>query len=110
MKNIRHKIGDEVIALNTPPDKRSQQREKGKKYIIQAVSYCGYCGIQLINIGQKIQDDTEIVKCNCDWLQLNQGLKWTAASEFISVNNIEEFKEELIEQEDYDTLILLRDM
>jgi len=97
MNSIKHKVGDEVLATSTSSDKRSQQRKKGNTYIVKAVSYCGYCGIQLINIGQKIEDDNEIVKCNCDWLQLNQGLKWTAASEFVSINNIESFKEKCLE-------------
>ena len=110
MKIVRHNIGDEVIALNSPRSENSQPRVKGQKYVVKDTMYCCRCGIQSINIGYKSPDVTrDEVLCGCGSQQLNYGLMWTDSKYFANVQDIEASMEEALEEEDYELATILRD-
>jgi hypothetical protein len=108
-KNIRHYIGDKVVALTNPATDISQFRVKGQIYEVMDAAYCPKCGKQAINIGQK----TSLTKtiCNtCGTLRDNYGLYWTGSELFVKVDDIEELLTEAINDEDYELASTLRDL
>ena len=107
-KNIRYKIGDEVIALKSSTSKQQQQRIKGQKYIVNDVKYCYKCGIQCINIGGKTE--SKLVDCECGITNDTNGLGWTYSYIFIKADNLEEVLETAISNEDYELASIIRDI
>ncbi len=99
--NVRHEVGDKVIALTNPKTANSQPRKKGQIYIVKAIKYCPYCGIQAINIGQ--QTTNIIVVCKCGKQQNTTGLKWTQSHHFVKPQELKAKIEEAVEIEDYET-------
>lgn len=82
---IKHKVGDKVIALNSSgSDDRYQKRIKGEIYTIHDVIYCSKCGVQLVNIGEK-SNRTEN-RCSCGKVNSSFNLKWTFSSLFIPID------------------------
>jgi len=107
-ENIRHNIGDEVIALKSNVTNLQQYRIKGEKYIVKDIMYCSKCGLQMINIGQTT--NLLNVKCGeCHHTSSTNFLMWTCSKLFIKVDNISEMLEEAIHNEDYELASLLRD-
>jgi hypothetical protein len=107
-KNIRHKIGDRVVALTNPPSDRSQFRVKGQIYKVVDVSYCSKCGNQTINIGQ--QTNCVNFECDCGFTSPTNGLHWTNSYLFVKVDDIEDTLTEAINNEDYELASILRDV
>jgi hypothetical protein len=107
----RFKIGDEVVALNNPKNKYGQPRIKGDTYIVKAIMYCSGCGKQVINLGASLPDKlSDYLECTCGKLTNNERLYWTNSEYFAKLDELEEALEEALENEDYDTAIILRDL
>ena len=108
-KNIRHNIGDKVVALDNTPNENAQFRVKGNVYIVQDISYCRKCGQQTINIGQTTTNKhTNCYECKTDSESYNKF--WTLSYKFIKVDDIEEILTEAINNEDYELASTLRDV
>lgn len=96
---IKHKVGDKVIALNSSiDDDRVQKRIKGEIYTIQDIIYCTKCGVQLVNIGEK--SDRSENKCSCGKVNSSFNLKWTFSKYFIPID--EKFLSSMEEMEEYE--------
>lgn len=107
------KKGDKVIALSNPPELRTQPRQKGNVYFVEAILYCSDCGSQMINIGPKVDDGVTEVNCaSCNTEQNNRGLMWTISSQFRKADEegIQAAIEECLENEDYEGAAILRDV
>lgn len=70
------KIGDIAVALENTAFDIMQQRIKGQKYIVKAISFCPTTGAQLINLGY-IDNQYKAFKCACGESHPNKGLYWT---------------------------------
>jgi hypothetical protein len=100
-KNVRHNVGDKVIALNsTPPsDFLLQKRIKGKVYEILDVLYCSKCGIQSVNI----TTDREEMDVECDCGHIGSTEKcWTYSWLFTKPEELEGLLNEAVEEERYE--------
>lgn len=112
----RFKIGDKVVALTNPLSEGSQPRVKGKTYNVQAVRYCSGCGVQVINLGYHLPipnnhiQYSEYSDCVCGKEALNEGLFWTLSKYFAKVDDLETAIEEAVQNEDYETAAVLRDL
>lgn len=104
------KVGDKVIALTNPSSEGSQPRIKGEIYCVNAVSYCGGCGKQRINIGYYIShNNTGYIDCSsCNYSQPNNGLCFTDIKHFSKVDN--KALENAVEEENYELASVLRDL
>lgn len=110
-KNMIHKIGDKVIALESTVRVNTQPRVKGEVYVVQQVYTCQNCNCQYINYGYK----TNLIngKCVCDSSLPSMGLKWTPSKYFANITNEHNIKDLLLvalEEEDYKFAIILRDL
>lgn len=101
-KNIRHEIGERVIALTTNPDDLHQPRKKGDIVTVQNTMYCIKCGVQCINFNNNTVPNymCDEVECNCGHSQLHNGLYWTDSEHFAKID--EDTLQSLIEQEEYE--------
>lgn len=72
------KIGDIAVALDTNLKVR-QQRFKGQKYLVKAISFCPNTGIQLINLGY-IDPKYKIFACDCGEKHPTKELYWTSVT------------------------------
>jgi hypothetical protein len=112
-ENIRHKIGDRVVALTNPMDDDCQPRIKGHVYVVEAICYCAKCGKQAINIGQHIDESryNDETECDCGYsTKENDWLFYTDSELFAKVDDIEETLTEAINNEDYELASMLRDL
>jgi hypothetical protein len=107
----RFKIGDKVVSLTNPTREGSQPRVKGKTYNVQAVQYCSGCGVQVINLGYRLPNNTmRYSDCICGKEIFNEGLFWTLSKFFARADDLESAIEEAVENEDYETAATLRDL
>lgn len=104
------KIGDKVIALTDSPDESCQQRVKGKLYVVCSILYCCKCGVQSINIGQKVGSMDGVSRCPCGHKQAHEGLYWTVSKHFAKVDDYQESLNEALFNEDYELAALLRNL
>lgn len=112
MKRIEHKVGQRVVALTNSIDPSSQTRKKGGVYFVKAVSYCGGCGEQRINIGQATPAYSviECVSDKCGFNQPTNGLMWTRSALFAPLDNLHESISEAEKNEDYELAQLLTEV
>ena len=107
----RFQIGDKVVSLTNPTREGSQPRVKGKTYNVQAVQYCSGCGVQVINLGYHLPNNAIYYSgCICGKEIFNEGLFWTLSKFFAKVDDLETAIEEAVENEDYETAAILRDL
>ena len=104
-ENIRHKVGDRVIALTDPFNEFSQPRKKGQIYTVKAVAYCPKCGAQKVNIGHA--SIYKMIECGCGCVTETNGLRWTNSFHFAPID--EATLQSAIEQENYELAAILRD-
>ena len=102
------KIGDKVIALSDAPNESCQFRSKGSVYMVNMVSYCPICDMNMINIGQRTEH--KAVKCKCDMLMSSMGLMWTPDSEFVLLSDKDQALQRAVDCEDYEFAAKLRDL
>lgn len=101
-------IGERVIALSTTGTDKGQPRVKGILYTVKNVMYCSKCGIQAINIGELIlPGQSHKVECYCGHVMLNEGLQWTASSQFAKIDYSS--LKHAVEEEDYELACIIRD-
>lgn len=102
------KVGDKVIALSDSPTEQSQFRKKGSVYIVNDITFCPFCCINLVNIGQRT--NLQAVQCKCNTMLHTRGLMWTPTSEFILYSNREKEMYNAVDREDYEFAAILRDL
>ena len=103
------KKGDKVIALSNAPF-GGQQRKKGTVYVVKNVMFCQSCGTQFLNTSDnKIKGETVCGECGHN--QSNWGLNWSSSSFYKKVigKTREEFLQDCIDNDDFETAILIRD-
>lgn len=107
---IKFKIGDNVISLKSQPTSQSQPRIKGHIYKVNDVMYCKSCGLQSISITTNHEE--RCLECECGAEQHNNYHEWTHSKYFALANeeSISLAIEEALNNDDYDTAILLRDL
>jgi len=105
-KNIRHKIGDNVVALTDPENEECQPRKKGHVYTVFDVAYCPKCGVQEINIGP--HTNSAYTLCDCGGRHDTRGLFWTHSCLFAPID--EATMQSAIEEENYELAAILRDL
>lgn len=108
----RFQIGDKVVALKAHESISSQPRIKGNVYTVKDIMYCGRCGHQNINLGwPKPPHISNNVTCGeCRGSSPNRGLEWTNSKYFAKLDDLDAALQEAVENEDYETASLLRDL
>jgi len=106
----KFKIGDRVIALTDPRDKRSQPRVKGQLYTVLDVNYCFKCGVQAINI-TTISTPNPYYYCECGQHNIpNQGKHWTLSRFFAKPEELSDELDKCLEEENYEQACIIRDL
>lgn len=101
-------IGDKVIALDSSQEEGQQKRVKGQQYIVCDIIYCAKCGMQAINLGEKLNAGwSDKYLCTCGARNDNFGLWWSKSDRFAPIDDIENIMEEAIANEDYELCSLL---
>jgi hypothetical protein len=111
MKN-EFTFGDSVIALSSG-SVPNQPREKGKEYTVTDIMYCSSNGEQLININNtRSSGSSGYMTCGCGKKHHTQGLAFTYSKCFVlnDPNAIQEKLEHALDEEDYETAIVIRDV
>jgi len=109
MSDIKHKIGDKVVAITTTENTYSQPRIKGEVYIIKDVHFCSNCGAQYVNFGYDVK--VSFGKCTtCDASQPTRNLRWTPSNHYINICDIDLLMKSAISKEDYEFAAILRDI
>jgi hypothetical protein len=103
--NVRHSVGDKVVALTNPATKDSQPRKKGNIYIVKAMQFCTQCGIQVISLGCKANYDVASCTCGNDIEQ--KGIFWTASKHFAPLSDTT--LQYAVEEENYELAAIIRD-
>lgn len=105
---MNHKIGDKVIALNNPANLiTAQPRIKGHIYTVKDIMYCSKCGLQAINLGNKLNSLHNFTDCSCGGSNLNNGLHWTTSKYFAPLQDIASEIEKAINEENYELADIL---
>lgn len=108
--NVRHSVGDMVVALDSTPNLFAQPREKGKIYMVKDISYCSKCGIQAINIGFYLDYSkfTDNATCTCCGTKRKcNGKHWTLSYRFAPIS--ESTLQSAVEEENYELAAIIRD-
>jgi hypothetical protein len=106
MNDIKHKIGDTVIALDSSIDELQQFRIKGNSYKVLDIRYCAKCGIQVINITIATSAYNHTT-CVCGFISTDSNKWWTKSSLFAPITK--DFLKKMEEEEDYILCALIRD-
>ena len=102
-KNIRHNIGDRVIALTSNPDSSYQPRKKGDIITVLDTMYCCRCGVQAINFTNILPYSTT---CDCECGHEDTTTKyWTYSHLFAKID--EDTLNQLVEDEEYELAAIL---
>lgn len=107
-RNVRHNIGDKVVALSSNNKYHCQNRQAGKIYTVLDTIYCIKCGIQSINIGQYTSN--ELVECLCGGVQHAEGKRWTDSHFFAPLQEIDNMMASAIEEENYEIAQILKEI
>ena len=105
-KNVRHNVGDKVVALTSNSSPRSQTRVAGQTYVVKDVTYCQKCGMQAINIGQSTY--IPFIDCTCGHEQPTRGKHWTDSPLFAPLQEIDNLMASAIETENYEMAEVLK--
>lgn len=111
MKN-EFNYGDSVIALNSATSP-NQPRTKGKTYTVTDIMFCSTTGEQLININNtKSVGKSGYMQCGCGKKHHSGGIAFTYSKNFVlnDPNAIQSKLEYALDEEDYETAIIIRDM
>lgn len=101
------KVGETVVALNTPTSENSQYRIEGFSYIVKHIRYCLNCGEVSINIGRhSLALDT--VECKCGEVTNNHLLQWTSSRHFCRPKDLRESLERCILEQNFEMAEVLR--
>lgn len=102
-KNIRHNVGDRVMATRSSTSPYSQPAKEGEIYRVLDTTYCPKCGIQKINtcgrlknVGELYPAETTICS-DCKTLFANNGFHWTNSYLFVKPDHIESEIQEALE-------------
>lgn len=112
-ENVRHSVGDRVVAINIRGIEDSAIK-LGEKYLIEGISYCPYCGLQICNIGVSCSEDywDDVILCVCDNIVQDRfvGFHAVGAYRLVKLDELPALLTETEQQEDYDTCVMLRDL
>ena len=105
---INFNIGDQVVALSNG-ECPSQPRNKGDIYTITNIFYCSTEGKQLVNINNtKSCSKTGYISCGCGKKhRKDDHFAYTYSTEFALLENLSDYVEAAIEEENYETADLL---
>jgi len=99
----KFKIGDKVIALNTPTSPNCQYRVKGKIYTVTMVMNCQLCGVELLNIDNKLSTNPHTkLQCGCNHRMEHFGRGFTQSKHFAPIDDIDELILTCVEDENYE--------
>ena len=102
-------IRDVVIALSTAK-RPNQPREKGRMYTVTSIFYCSTTGQQMINIDYT-KSNARTIKCGCGKRHNTEdNFAYTYSNRFVKPSDLEARREQAVEEEDYDTAILCRNL
>lgn len=103
------KIGDEVIALSSAK-RPNQPRTKGRIYTITSIFYCSTDGKQMVNIDYT-KSVTRKLRCGCGkYHHTGDNRSYTYSTNFVKPEDLDARREQAVEEEDYDTAILCRNL
>lgn len=108
------KKGDKALCIKTGPLPYQTEGpyplvRLGVEYTVLAVSICG-CGSVALDIGIASSSNGRGTVCSCGAESSStSGIWWVAAERFTKAKSLTEQKEEALKNEDYETLIKLKD-
>lgn len=108
--NVRHSVGDKVVALVSSPNCfLYQPLIKGKIYIVEDVLYCSACGSQKVNFGYYI-DKTKVsnqLECTCGNGINNNNKHWSNSNKLSPLS--ETSLQHAVKEENYELAAIIRD-
>lgn len=106
----RFEIGEKVVALTDPPNSNCQKRKKGCIYTVTSMMFCTVRGHQFINIDDQ-KTIAYLVSCNCGTdHEKPDDRAYTYSKHFARLSDLEREEKEAVENEDYETAAILRDI
>lgn len=107
--NVRHSVGDIVVALDSAPNYNCQPRKKGNIYIVEDVIYCYKCGVQSINTGYflDLSKLSNYITCTCGTEKQCNGKHWTLSDRFAPLTDTS--LQQAVEEENYELAVIIRD-
>ncbi len=105
-ENVRHAVGDKVVALSDTPNAICQTRKKGSIYTVYDTTFCSKCGIQSINLA----NTTAAAFCECGLcgkMNASEGLEWTRSDQFAKLDELPDLIASYEEQGEYEMCGLL---
>jgi hypothetical protein len=110
-QNVRHQVGDEVVALE---DNQDGDFKKGETFIVNSIKYCHMCGTQAVNIGLILTPNftQSYQRCVCGQLvdAAKDGQATYASFRFAKIDEIPALIKQAEEVEDYETCAQLKEI
>lgn len=109
--DVRHKVGDRVVALSSSNDPYTPEHKRGVIYKVLSVSYCKKCGCQSIGIGTSSRDyDYTSTMCYCGFRDHYDGSHELMSFRFAPLDNLSQYISEAEQNEDFELAQLLTEI